>query len=115
MVKILELIILVIVLAIIVITVHNIWTIPQQDNWDCVENICVKHNLDNFNNCSYLGCESVGFLSTECYHLCDGTKVVKKCLEWEYKPVNENIKNLGNIRHGMTCTKQNKENKNENN
>ncbi len=47
----------------------------------CYETYCSKTTLDEFNKCIDLGIESVGFLSSEHFWLCDGIKVTSKCLE----------------------------------
>ena len=48
---------------------------------ECYEYICIKSSLEQFENCKYIGWESVGFLASEEFWLCDGVKVTEHCLQ----------------------------------
>lgn len=67
-------------------------------NKTCYETYCSKTTLDEFDKCIDLGIESVGFLSSEHYWLCDGFKVTSKCLERS-----ERITDKEYIFLGMRC------------
>ncbi len=57
----------------------------------CYERYCSEYTLDKFNECIDLGWESVGFLSSDHYYLCDGIKVTNTCIEKSERRVYEGI------------------------
>lgn len=50
---------------------------------------CTKTTLDQFNECKDLGVEEVGFLSSNHFYSCDGQKVTKNCLEYDFVNVTQ--------------------------
>lgn len=48
---------------------------------ECLNRTCIEESIDHFDNCIELGKEKIGLLTYEKYHLCDGVKIVNKCLE----------------------------------
>ncbi len=74
--------------------VTEVFTIDNETDL-CYETYCSRMTLDEFDNCIDLGVESVGFLSSEHYYLCDGVKVTNTCTERSERRVYEGTIFLG--------------------
>ncbi len=72
----------------------EVFTIDNETDL-CYETYCSKTTLNEFDNCIDLGWESVGFLSSEHYYLCDGIKVTNTCTERSERRVYEGTIFLG--------------------
>lgn len=57
-------------------------------DFDCYKTQCIEYNIDTFNSCKHIGSESVGFLSSEDFYLCDGVKVAKRCNKFDDVKIN---------------------------
>ena len=64
-------------------------TTVNNETMSCYERYCSRFTLDEFDECIDLGWESVGFLSSEHYYLCDGIKVTNTCTERSERQVYE--------------------------
>ena len=74
----------------------------DKGDYYCEVSYCSKTTLDHFDKCVDLGRESVGFLSSNHYYLCDGIKVTKVCLEYGMKEFEgENL--LFTYGRGLKC------------
>ncbi len=78
---------------------------PQKEGRTCYQKFCTKTTLDMFENCIDLGYETVGFMSSEHYYLCDGNKVTDTCLEYEWY----DTINVSTLQLGMRCEEDAKE------
>lgn len=103
--KIFEIITFMIVILIFIILIPSFKKAFEIDTekYDCYETICSKYTIEQFNECSYLGYESTGFLSREVFWLCDGVKMPNNCIEHEKVITNKTM-----ISFGMDCKEKNK-------
>lgn len=97
-----SLIIVLIVIAFMIPLMINKFK-TNQEGYICYESVCSKTTLDQFNSCKDVGQESTGFLSYEHYYICDGNKIVKRCLEYKEVKTNQTF-----IQVGMKCIKEEK-------
>lgn len=67
---------------------NNSMTREITSKYICYENVCSKTSLDNFNECIDLGVETVGFLASEHYYLCDGIRVTNTCTNYKKEVIN---------------------------
>lgn len=82
-----RIVIRIITFIIVIIVLIEIYNYPK--DYQCYQYECTETNLEDFNKCVDIGYEGCGFLCYNHYYLCDGIKVVEKCLKTE--EINQNV------------------------
>ncbi len=78
-------------IIVLIILIPSVDEALQYDNetWYCETTYCSKYNLEEFDSCVDIGLEGCGLFCSNHYHLCDGNKIIKKCIEYDKKEIGE--------------------------
>lgn len=83
---------IILIVLLIVVSLYLAF-VERVEKTPCHEFICLEYTTDQFDDCKNLGRESTGFLSSEYFYLCDGIKMARECIEWDYVESNRSYDN----------------------